>query len=60
MFYTVTLRIKGQPSVLEAAECTTAEIGQWCERAKALANEHGQPVLVEFKPREKIFEYKPE
>ena len=60
MFYQVTLRIKGHASALDTAECTDDEIGYWCERAKALAKEQGQPVLAEFKPREKIFEYKPE
>ena len=59
MFYQVTLRIKGSASALETAECTDDEIAQWCERAKKLAKEQGQPVLAEFKPREQVFEFQP-
>ena len=59
-YYQATIRIKNEPrGLLETAECTESEKGWWCERAKALATEHQQPIMLEFKPREEIIEFQP-
>ena len=59
-YYQATIRIKDDPTgILETAECTEAEKPIWHEHAEALAKEHKQPVLLEFKPREELIEYQP-
>ena len=57
MFYSVTLRFKGECDHIETAECTEYEIKEWCEKAKSLWEKTGRVVLAEFKPKEKIFEF---
>ena len=59
-YYQATIRIKNEPTgILETDACTEAEKPIWRERAEALATEHQQPIMLEFKPREEIIEFQP-
>ena len=60
MFYQVTLRFKGETHHIETAKCTEYEIKNWVKKAKKIWIDTGKPVLAEFKPAEKIFEFGPE
>lgn len=59
MQYTVTIREKGKTTALQSNICIDDEIGMWCERGKAIARERNKPILVEFRPREQIYEFQP-
>lgn len=60
MFYQVTIREKGHSTAMETSNCTNDEIDYWCAKGRKMANRDGKEILVEFKPREQVFEFYPE
>ena len=60
MLLDVTIKQKGQTTVIKNDECTVFDMELWCRKGAALSKKLGVEILVKFQSRSHTFTFSPD